>query len=654
MDVILGSLGQLLSGWHLLFLVLGVLLGLSVGLIPGLGGLAGMAMILPFLFHMDMGTALALMIGLTSVTTTSDTFPSVLMGVPGTSGSQATVMDGFPLSKQGEAARALSAAFTASLIGGVFGALVLTGAVFVAKPIILAIGFGEQLMLVLLALTMVGMLTGASPIKGMAACGLGLLVGAVGTVDTTGTMRMGFDLLYLTDGVPLVAMALGIFAVPEVIDVLRHRSTIASGGKLGAGWLQGVVDVLRHKWIVLRCAGIGCLIGALPGLGGTVIDWIAYGHVVQTSKNRERFGHGDIRGVLAPESANNAKEGGALIPTLLFGIPGSGTMVILLGGLLIIGLEPGPSMFARHLDLVFLIIWSIALANVMGTSICMGLARPISLLTTVRYTLIAPLIFSAVFFAVFQATRDWGDLIALFIAGALGVFMKRFGWSRAAFLLGYVLSDKVEEAIYQTVQAYGFTVFERPLVLILAAVVLISGFFVLRSKNQQAAKQDTGKNARRNVGPQLLFIAAMTAIPVWGIVDTAGRVYSMSLFPVSAAIFTLVFIALVTLSVLFKRAPNAELHDEENATVGRASVGSFYYLGWLAGLLAGAALLGFVPAVALFIFLFLRRKADLSIARAAVFAGLFVLVLGGFAKLLVLDYPAGLLQNFVTLPWPLQ
>ena len=239
MDIILSALTELLAPHHLLFLVLGVVIGLSVGILPGLGGIAGLSLVLPFVFGMDPTDALAIMIGLTAVTTTSDTFPAVLMGVPGTAGSQATVMDGFPLAKKGEAARALSAAFAASLFGGIFGAIVLTGAVFAAKPIILSFGFGEQLMLVVLALTMIGMLTGESAMKGLASCGIGLMLGAIGSAYMTGQMRMGFDLLYFTDGVPLIVVGLGMFAVPEIVDLLRRQQTISETSQLGVGWVRG-------------------------------------------------------------------------------------------------------------------------------------------------------------------------------------------------------------------------------------------------------------------------------------------------------------------------------------------------------------------------------------------------------------------------------
>src|SRR5687768_7637127 len=183
---LLQALVTLLSVQHLLFLMVGVMLGLLVGILPGLGGTAMLALLLPFVFGKDPGPVLAMMVGLLAVNNTSDTFPAVLMGIPGSSSSQATIIDGFPLARRGEAARALGAAFSASMIGGLFGALVLTLAIHFARPIILGVGFGEQLMLIILALSMVGMLTGASALKGLATCGFGLLLGCVGAAPATG------------------------------------------------------------------------------------------------------------------------------------------------------------------------------------------------------------------------------------------------------------------------------------------------------------------------------------------------------------------------------------------------------------------------------------------------------------------------------------
>lgn len=643
-----------MSGQHLLFLVLGVALGLTVGILPGLGGIAGLSLVLPFIYGTDPGPALAMMIGLTSVTATSDTFPSVLMGIPGTASSQATVLDGFPLSKQGQSARALGAAFTASLFGGVFGAVVLTGAIFIAKPIILAIGFGEQLMLVLLALTMVGMLTGTSPAKGLASCGLGLLIGAIGTAFTTAEMRMAFDNLYLTDGVPLVIVGLGMFAVPEIVDLLRRQRTISESGVLGSGWTQGFRDAIAHKWIVLRCSGIGCLIGALPGLGGSVIDWIAYGHIKQISKDKSQFGHGDIRGVIAPESANNAKEGGALIPTLLFGIPGSGSMALLLGGLILIGLEPGPEMVRDHLDLSFVIIWSIGVANLFGAGACLLLAQPISKLTTIRYTLIAPFMFAIIFFAAFQATRDWGDIVGLMVLGTLGIYMKRFGWSRPALLIGFVLSKKVEDAVYQTFQAYGLSFLDRPIALTLLALVVLSVIAALRAKGHGSDAEESRVHSPDKPWPQIAFLLVVSLLPIWAIVDTAPRVFSMWIYPVTAAVLTFIPLAAVGLRLALGRTPHVAFYDAEREISESfpEKRSDLHYIGWLIGLLLCAALIGFVFAVAAFIFTFLKVKARTSILGSAMGAAGFVALLAVLGNLLVLEYPAGILQDYVPMPWP--
>lgn len=630
-------------------------LGLIVGILPGLGGTAGLALLLPFLFGMEPSYALAMMIGLQSVTTTSDTFPSVLMGIPGTSGSQATVVDGFPLAKKGEAARALGAAFSASLFGGVFGAAVLSVAIFGAIPIILAMGFGEQMMLIILALTMVGMLTGTYPMKGLAACGMGLMLGALGSAPVTGVERLSFGTEYLIDRVPLVIVGLGMFAVPEIVDLLRRQVTISESGVLGTGWLKGLRDTFRHWFIVLRCAVIGCLCGALPGLGNTVIDWIAYGHVVQTSRNKENFGTGDIRGVLAPESANNAKEGGALIPTILFGIPGSGSMALLLGGFILIGIEPGLGMITEHLDLVYLIIWSVALANVIGAGTCLFLAVPISKLTTIRYTLIAPFMFGIIFFAAFQATRDWGDLIALFIIGALGVYMKRFGWPRPALLIGFVLSGKVEASIYHTFQVYKLTFLERPIVLVLALLIVFSIYAAARYK-AGSEPAEKGAHAATQLMPQTVFFFVVVAFALTVLGDGLRWQILTAVYPITASALTLAFLVPLGIQMVRTKHASPVFYDSERAAFGvnveRRS--NEYYLLWLAGMLGVSAISGFVIGVAVFIYVFMRSKARVPHWACALGAAIFVLLLGILSHLLALEYPQGLLQDYVTLPWPLQ
>jgi putative tricarboxylic transport membrane protein len=339
------------------------------------------------------------------------------------------------------------------------------------------------------------MLTGSSAIKGLIMCGMGLLFGSIGAAPATAEERLTFGTLYLSDGLPLVIVGLAMFAIPEIVEVMRKRTSISSIPELGSGTLQGFRETLRHKWLVLRCSALGVFIGALPGLGGSVTNWVAYAHAMQSAKDRSQFGKGDIRGVIGPEASNNADNGGALVPTLMFGIPGSGSMALFLGALVLIGVEPGIGMMERHLDLTFIIIWSLAIANVLGAGICLFLARPIARLTLVPFMLVAPFMIVIVYFAAFQATRAWEDLIALFVLGVFGMYMKRFGWSRPAFLIGFVLSMRLDASVYQSIQVYGASFLQRGGVLLILALIAVSVYLAIRMKVQRDPLTPTGPHA---------------------------------------------------------------------------------------------------------------------------------------------------------------
>ena len=553
MEQFFSSLVQLFEITHLAFLFGGTLLGLIVGILPGMGGTSGLALVLPFVFTLEPSYALAMMIGVLAPTTTSDTFPAVLMGIPGTSGSQATVMDGFPLSKKGMAARALSAAFSSSLLGGVFGAIILSISIYYAIPIIMTFGFGEQFLLVVLALLMVGALTGENFLKGVTACCLGLIIGSIGTAPITGDSRYTFDTLYLIEGVPLVIVGLGLFAIPEIVGLLDSKGAIAKSLKNEKGWLIGIKDVCKNWFLVLRCSTLGCLVGALPGLGGTVVDWIAYSHLKQTVKDTSQLGKGDIRGVIAPESANNAKEGGALIPTLLFGIPGSGNKVLLLGGFVLIGIEPGLDMVTTNLDLTYLMIWSLALANILGAGICIGFASHISKITLVPYYILAPVMICLIFFAAFNVNRDWYDFIGLLTFGLIGIAFKNFGWSRPALLIGFFLSTKVELLSYQTHAVYGLSFISRPVSIILILLCLATILLLLRQKFDASYNSKLVKNKVQ----QICFVLFLLSLPVTMIWSIAHLDYRANLFPTSLsviAIFLLTFILLIKIVDLRKIA----------------------------------------------------------------------------------------------------
>jgi putative tricarboxylic transport membrane protein len=658
-EALLSALANFASLEHFIYLGFGVMLGLAIGGFPGLGGIAGLSIMMPFLYGMETMSALAMLVGLVAVIPTSDTFTSVLMGIPGSSASQATVLDGFPLSQQGQAARALAAAFSASLVGGLVGAVILTFAIQIARPLILTFGSAELFMLALLGLSMVGVLSGKNLVKGMAACGFGLIVGTIGSAPATGEFRMTFGVDYLYDGLPLVVVGIGLFAFPEITDLLRRNRPIAAGGMQPGQWMEGIRDMLRHKFLVLRCAGLGTLIGAIPGLGGTVVDWIAYGHVVQTAKDKSRFGKGDIRGVLAPESANNAKEGGGLVPTLLFGIPGSGAMAVFLGGMVLLGIEAGPAMVSTDLDLTYTIIWSLALANVLGAGCCLLLARPISRLTTIPFNLLAPFMIMVVSFAACQATRSFMDLVALFAIGVLGVLLKRFGWSRPAFLIGFVLAPQAEGYLTLAIQFYGWGILARPGVLIILAITLVSVWLGYRGR--QSGTQLIGNDLEGCSAPvlkrwpQLVFLAGFTTVLIYAVWSSLGLSPLGSMFSRGVAVVTL-GLCLTLLGRLIlgpvEDSANVDLEYTHPGNGESGKSGLWITVAWFAAFITITGLLGFIWGSLCFFVAFLRSKAQVNWQRVIVLSAAALAMLLVLTNLLFVELPGGLLSLYFDMPWP--
>lgn len=466
------ALVNLIAVERLLFMLLGITVGLLVGIVPGLGGTAGMAILLPFIWGMDPTSGVALLLGMAAVVHTSDTFPSVLLGVPGSAGSQATIVDGYPLARRGEAGRALGASFIASMVGGLIGAVVIFSILTVARPLVLALGSPELFMLAVLGLSMVGVLSVGSPLSGLLAGVLGLLAGAVGLAPAVAQPRFTFGSLYLMDGIPLPVVALALFAIPELVDLLIKGESISQSEELKGGMWDGLRDAWRHRLLVVRSAVMGSAIGIVPGLGGAVVDWIVYGVTKRTSRDPEEFGSGDIRGVIGPESANNAKEGGALVPTLLFGIPGSGTSAMLLGGLILMGIQVGPPMLTRHLDITLTVIWTLCLANIVATALCFSVSRGVARISLIPAASLAPFIIAIVAVAAYQSTQHWGDLVALVGAGALGWLMKRLEWPRAPLLVGFILAVPMERYLHLSMSRYELDWLTRPGVVIIGLLVL--------------------------------------------------------------------------------------------------------------------------------------------------------------------------------------
>jgi len=662
------AFGLILSPAVIGYLVLGVIMGLAVGVFPGLGGIAGLSLLIPFMFGMDPILGLALMVGMVAVVPTSDTFASVLMGIPGSSASQATVLDGFPLAKKGEAARALSAAFASSLFGGLIGAAFLTFFILIARPVVLSFGLPEMLMITILGLSMVAILAGRVALKGLAAAGLGMMVGTIGEADAGGSLRMAtYDLPYLTDGLKLVIVGLGIFAIPEIVALLRQDRMISETPVLGAGWLDGVKDWFANIFLSVRCSLIGVVVGVIPGLGGSVVDWIAYGHSVQTTKFKDNFGKGEIRGVIGPESSNNAKEGGGLVPTLLFGIPGSGSMAIFIGAIALLGsgdIEVGPAMLKHNLNYTYAIVWMLAIANVFGTIFCIMASGSIAKLTTIRFTLLAPFLFMLISFAAFQSGQDLGDLVALFSVGLLGIFLRRFDWSRPAFLIGFVLSNPAEGFTNQAYQVarskfrqgaeVGMDYVFSPIVIVLVIITVVSIFVGIRQAKLIMAEGNVKSGSKR---APLIFLSVITVYLVvsnWNASLIPDQLLMDKIFPMFVS--TVAICACLLCLVRMIRKPETDVIFADREVYGddaEASHGLWSTLAWFASLLILTSLIGFILALFIFLFLFMLFRAHLKPLMASIYTAGGLTLMCLMASMLNRDFPPGLLQKYFELPWPL-
>jgi TctA family transporter len=499
LDAFIDGLFLVLQWKAFSLMLVGMGLGFCVGLLPGIGGAATLALMIPFVFKMQPAEAFAFLLGMHAVAATTGDITSVLFGVPGEAISAATVVDGHAMAKKGEAGRALGAALMSSLVGAVIGAVALALAIPIVRPLVLAFGSPELFMLALIGISCITSLSGAGArgqIKGFAMGLFGLLVSTIGQERQSGSLRFDMGLMYLWEGLDFVPVLVGVFAIPEIIDLTVRGTAIAGERpreKLSSGVLQGIKDTFRHFWLVFRCSVVGVFVGILPGAGGGVAQWMAYAHAVQSAKDakeRAQFGKGDVRGVLGPGAANNSKEGGELIPTVAFGVPGSGAMAILLSAFLIMGLSPGPEMLTKHLAITFSMVWTLVIANIIAVLLCLTVLDQLAKVTNVRGSLIIPFVLLLVFVGSYTANRQITDLIVTLIFGLLSYFMVLYGWPRPPFVLGFVLGKIIETYFFISVARYGFTWLGQPMVIgLILLMVFVIAYPYFQQRRRRAGSQ---------------------------------------------------------------------------------------------------------------------------------------------------------------------
>lgn len=645
-------------------MLVGIALGFAVGILPGLGGPTTLALMLPFIFTMQPVEAFAFLLGMASVTATTGDITSVLFGVPGEPTTASTIVDGHPMAKKGEAGRALGAALMSSLVGAVFGAFALALAIPVVRPLVLAFGSPELFMLAVLGLTFVASLSGEAIIKGLLAAGLGLMLATIGLDPISGTQRFTFGQLFLWDGIGLVPITIGFFAIPEIIDLAVHRSPISRSSveKLG-GVMQGVKDTFRHIWLVIRCSAIGAYIGVIPGMGGGVSQWLAYAHAVQSSPHRERFGKGAVEGVLGPGAANNATLGGNLIPTVAFGVPGGVMTAILLGAFTIHGLVPGPSMLipesrGGHLTLTFTFVWTIVVANLITVAICFLFLRQLAKVTQIRGSLLIPPVLLLVYLGAYAEKNAMEDLLLVLIFGVIGWAMEKLRWPRPPLILGLVLGPLAENRLFLATDNYGTAWLWRPAVLVLIAITLIGALYPVIKRSMPRRTQPAARTAARMLSfdRSALFTLAIVAVVGWALWESREFGVRAGLFPWAVG-FPLLALGILQLFFdvtrrrprpgAFAPEPAAEIPARE---VTHRTIAAF---GWIIGFPLAIWLLGFTTGGVLCTFLSLkvgsRERWPISLA---ITAGAWAFVYGVFVEALHVPFPPGKLFAWLNVPVP--
>jgi TctA family transporter len=464
---------QLVISWpNILYPIGATLVTMLCAFVPGISGVTLMALAISLTYSWEPLYIMLIFGAFVGGATFMGSVTAILFNIPGSGPSAATMLDGHPLAQQGQAKTAIGCSAAASALGSSFGILVLILLIPMMRHAILAFGPPEFLMLTVWGLTTIVVITRGSVVKGIITTGLGFLLAFIGHDPRTAELRYTFGLVYLWDGLSLIPILLGLFSVAEMIHLTVSGRLTISGktrvheltGSVG----EGIRSVFRHFGLFIRSSVIGTVIGIIPGVGGTVASFVAYSHAVQSAKDRQHFGHGDIRGVIAPEAAHDAKDGGSLVPTLAFGIPGNEGAALLLAVLVLHGLPPGKELMTNHLSLVFVLIWSLFLSNWMTSIVGVAVVNPLARLTVIRTQALTPLILVLVTLGAFAYKERIEDVVVAFVFGVVGYYMKKHGWPRIPLVIALILGGLFETNFHITMKLQTLeriNVWTRPMVI---------------------------------------------------------------------------------------------------------------------------------------------------------------------------------------------
>ncbi len=469
----------------LLLIVLATLGGILVGALPGLNATNGVALLLPFTITMEPIAAIAVLTTIYCAATFAGAITAILINTPGTSASATTCLDGYPLAQRGEAGRALGMAAVSSTIGGIISVLCLMAAAPLLAGAAYKFAPPEYFALTVFGLSMLASIGEESSIKSIMSGAFGVLLATVGIDLLTTVERFTFGMNELTEGIGFVPVMIGVFGIAELLTQAGQLGIVRERITLRAIQLPSKADYQKTWKAILRSSGIGTFIGILPAEGATIASMIGYNEAKRWSKTPEEFGKGSIEGIAGSEAANNSATGGAMVPTLALGIPGSPTAAVILAGLMVHGLRPGPTMFTEQSTFVFAIFWSMLLVNVLFFFVGLYGARIFARATLIPLTILWPMVFLFSMVGAYALDQSMIDVWIALIFGVIGYLMKRYGFSVVSLAIGLILGGMLEKRLGQSMvmlDEQWWLIATRPLSLLflVLTVLALAGPFLLR------------------------------------------------------------------------------------------------------------------------------------------------------------------------------
>jgi TctA family transporter len=519
------GLGNVFSFPNILIPVLGTALSMVSSFLPGIGGSSVAALMILLTVTWDPVSVLLLFGAMTGGATFMGSITAILFNIPGNSSSAAAMLDGHPMTRKGLPKTAIACAATASALGSIVGVVVLVALLPVIRPFLLEFGPLERLLLGIWGLSTIAAIPNSSVLKALAVTALGLLAASIGSDPETALPRWNFGTFALYDGFDMIALLLGFFTITELMGWRKNYTLAPPPSELRErdSVLRGVMEVIRHYRLMLRSSILGTVVGIIPGVGGTVAGFVAYGQAVQSAgDDKSRFGKGDIRGLIAPEAAVDAKDGGSLLPALAFGLPGSEAGVILVTVFAIHGLVPGTPMLTVDLSLTFTLVAALLLSNILTSVVGVALAPALGKLTNLRIDRIALPALVASLVTIVQLNGALVDLYVVIGFGIFGYLLKRFDWPRVPFVIAFVLGSFIERNVALTTQLFALdrlSYFERPAALVLTVLIVLSFFWMARKKS---AAQDQVSIPRYAAGFAIVLTGIAGLLAAIALVAPAG------------------------------------------------------------------------------------------------------------------------------------